>query len=180
MMLMLIRMMMAMGDGVGVRSLLCEPFCLQISSGKGWLQGFVWEMEVPTDGLLMNCFSQDWLLFIMDVDSADLGIAIARKCCFVCSTVYSWSSGDKTAIFFRLKKRQTKNWRRFLNPKWWCWNDRLIDWQINDRLLNKWMLTGKLTTELQGYKSLFDSHKKNRGLKITAVADLATFAVTIE
>ena len=35
MMLMLIRMMMAMGDGVGVRSLLCEPFCLQISSGKG-------------------------------------------------------------------------------------------------------------------------------------------------
>ena len=42
------------------------------------------------------------------------------------------------------------------------------------------MLTGKLTTGLQGYKSLFDSDKKNRGLKITAVADRATFAVTIE
>ena len=36
----------------------------------------------------------------MDVDWADRGIAIARKCCFVCSAVYSWSSGDKTAIFF--------------------------------------------------------------------------------
>ena len=36
----------------------------------------------------------------MDVDSADRGIAIARKCCFVCSAVYSWSSEDKTAIFF--------------------------------------------------------------------------------
>ena len=57
-------------------------------------------MEVPTDGLLMNCFSQDWLLFIIEVDSADLVIAIARKRCFVCSSVYSWSSGDKTAIFF--------------------------------------------------------------------------------
>ena len=57
-------------------------------------------MEVPTDGLLMNCFSQDWLLFIIDVDSADLVIAIARKRCFVCSAVYSWSSGDKIAIFF--------------------------------------------------------------------------------
>ena len=68
--------------------------------------------------------------------------------------------GTKQPFFFRLKKRQTKNWRRFLNPKWWCWNDRLIDWQINDRLLNKWMLTGKLTTGLQGYKSLFDSDKK--------------------
>ena len=42
------------------------------------------------------------------------------------------------------------------------------------------MLTGKLTAVLQGYKSLFDSDKKNRGLKITAVADRATFAMTIE
>ena len=66
-------------------------------------------MEVPTDGLLMNCFSQDWLLFIIDVDSADLVIAIARKRCFVCSAVYSWSSGDKTAIFFFFSVKEEAN-----------------------------------------------------------------------
>ena len=51
---------------------------------------------------------------------------------------------------------------------------------MNDRLLNKWILTGRLATGLQGYKSPFDSDKKNRGLKITTVEDRATFAVTID
>ena len=76
---------------------------------------------------------------------------------------------------------------------------------MNDRLLNKWMLTGKLATGLQGYKSLFDSNIKlllaatsfpgfspndviflewrplgeNPGNEV-AVADRATFAVTID
>ena len=45
----------------------------------------------------------------MDVDSADRGIAIARKCCFVCSAVYSWSSGDKTAIFFFFSIKEEEN-----------------------------------------------------------------------
>ena len=51
---------------------------------------------------------------------------------------------------------------------------------MNDRLLNKWILTGKLATGLQDDKSPFDSGKKNRGLKMTAVANRASFVVTID
>ena len=115
------------------------------------LMGFWWTVFCKIGYFL----SSTWI-------QLNLVIAIARKCCFVCSAVYSWSSGDKTAIFFfSIKEEANKKLASiFFNPKWWCWNDRLIDWQINGRLLNKWMLTGKLTTGLQGYKSLFDSDKK--------------------
>ena len=89
-------------------------------------------MEVPTDGLLMSCFSQDWLLFIIDVDSADLVIAIARKRCFVCSAVYSWSSGDKTAIFFSIKEEANKKLASISYSKM-----MVLKWSI-DRLTDKW------------------------------------------
>ena len=56
--MMMIMVVMVMGDGVGVRSLLYETFCLQICLGKGLLPGFVWEMEIPPDRLLMCYFRE--------------------------------------------------------------------------------------------------------------------------
>ena len=54
------------------------------------LIGFVWEIEVPTDGVLMSFFFAILiLLFIFKVDLADRVLALASKRCLLCSAVYS-------------------------------------------------------------------------------------------
>ena len=61
---------------VWARSLPWEPFLL----GKGWLQGFVWEMETPFDGVLV--------VVILEIFTS--GRLLSRPCRCILKSLFDW------------------------------------------------------------------------------------------